>query len=568
MNGIIITITAFLIFSYSIKDMSFSQKNSMSNDVGNVLVERISSLENVVRLITTIVFLSEGLDRDDLASEIRRNVAGLSQFDQLFWLYENNRGEWQYKTIFKSTNNKLMDNSKYNLKFNKRLLEKLEDIGFSDDKGLRIVSDFDGMDYVQTSTEPSTIARPFALIKVVKEKGAFRQAIIGVTRAAMIFDQRIITENDAISRLTIHDVISDRRIYHMERVQKEKYRSEALKQNYSFFIGDSEWEIILEFTKNKDIMFLEKVPYAILLFGIILTVVGTLFIRNNHRQSERLGSMNTVLEQKNRELQAEIDGRERLNTTLTNTERDNRAIIDAVSDVIFETDIEGNIIFLSAAWHKITGFEIESSEDRDLFSMFYPDDQDKQRHDFKMFVERQKQAYRSFTRLRVSDGTFRAVELAISMIRRDKDKNLRVVGTITDVEKRRQAERALAEAEKKYRTIVENAAGGLYQLTPEGMYLSANPAMARILGYNSPAEMLRMIKNANGFVYPDVEERKKFIDILAEQDQIFGYESEVLSKDGRKIWVRENVRLVKDDEGNALYLKGLWKILRNAKKPI
>ena len=113
--------------------------------------------------------------------------------------------------------------------------------------------------------------------------------------------------------------------------------------------------------------------------------------------------------------------------------------------------------------------------------MIYPQDQDKQRQDFELLVKGQKHAYRSFTRLRVSDGTFRAVELAFSMIRQDENKKLRVVGTITDVEERRRAERALAEAEKKYRTIVENAAGGLYQLTPEGIYLSANPAMARIV---------------------------------------------------------------------------------------
>ena len=238
------------------------------------------------------------------------------------------------------------------------------------------------------------------------------------------------------------------------------------------------------------------------------------------------------------------------------SEKDNRAIIDSVSDVLFETDAQGQLLFISAAWQKITGFDVERSKDHNLFSMLYPEDQEKQRHDFELLLKGQKQAYRSFTRLRCDDGMFRAVELAMSMIRQDEDRQLRVVGTITDVEERRRAERALAEAEKKYRTIVENAAGGIYQLTPEGLYLSANPAMARILGYDTPEELLRWVKNANGLVYTDIEERQNFINTLITQKHIFGYEIEVLTKDGTKIWVRENIRVVKDDQNNVMYFEG------------
>ena len=329
-----------------------------------------------------------------------------------------------------------------------------------------------------------------------------------------------------------------------------------LQQEYGFYVGDSEWDIILEFAKKKNVLLLEKIPYIVLFFGLVLTFVGTLFVRNNNKQAQKLADINRRLEQKNFELQSEISERARLNEALALAERDNRAIIDAVSDIIFETDIEGTVMFLSAAWQHITGFEVERSRGSNLFSMFHPQDQEKQRDDFEMLIRGQKQAYRSFTRLRISDGTFRAVELAVSMIRQDENKNLRVVGTITDVEERRRAERALAEAEKKYRTIVENAAGGLYQLTPEGMYLSANPAMANILGYSSPEEMLRMIKNANGMVYPDRAARDAFNKTLIAQGQIFGYESQVLKQDGQKIWVRENVRVVKDDQQNVMYFEG------------
>ena len=49
---------------------------------------------------------------------------------------------------------------------------------------------------------------------------------------------------------------------------------------------------------------------------------------------------------------------------------------------------------------------------------------------------------------------------------------------------------ALRRAEQKYRSIFENATEGIFQTTPEGMYLSANPALARMYGYDSPGELL------------------------------------------------------------------------------
>ncbi len=556
LNGIIITLTAFFVFSYFIKEMTADQYKRISDDAGRSFVENITSLENTMRLITSVISLSDVEKKDDILSEVRRSIPGLSKFDQIVWLFEDSPGNWKHKIISESPRSGFVNSGYYEFIPSNKVIARFFNDGIFKNKALRIVSDFSGMDYVQERDNPKTMSRSFAFVKAVKSNATNLGVIIGVSRAVNVIDQKIISENDTIFRLTIRDVISERRIYHMNRDAKQQHVGEVLRQDYGFSVGDGEWQVVIEFIKDKNMALIGKIPYIILFFGIILTFVGTLFIRNNNRQSKKLFEMNRKLEQKNYELQSEAGERERLNEALTVAERDNRAVIDAVSDVIFETDIEGNVLFLSAAWYKITGFEVRRSKGSNLFSMLYPEDKERQKLDFEKLIKGQKQPYRSFTRVRISDGTFRAVELAISMIRRDKNDKLRVVGSITDVEERRRAERALAEAEKKYRTIVENAAGGLYQLTPEGIYLSANPAMSRILGYASSAEMLRMIKNANGSVYPDVKERKSFMSIIFEQEQVFGYETQVLVKDGTKIWVRENVRLVKDDKNRPLYLEG------------
>ena len=49
---------------------------------------------------------------------------------------------------------------------------------------------------------------------------------------------------------------------------------------------------------------------------------------------------------------------------------------------------------------------------------------------------------------------------------------------------------ALRRAEQKYRSIFENATEGIFQTTAEGKYLSANPALARMYGYDSPGNCL------------------------------------------------------------------------------
>ena len=556
-NGIIITITAFIAFNHFITSMSLDQHKSTLRDAGSALVDGASSLENSMRLVTSIILLSESDDKEALIQQLQRNVPNLSSFDQLLWLFEDGPGNWRYETIFETPQLSTVKKSEYKLVPDQKFIMRLINDGIFEDERLHVISDYKGMDYIQERVDPITMTRSFAFVKrAMKESSDAQGVVVGVSRAAKIFDQNIISDNNNISRISIRDTSSEKRIYHMDRDTNNEEQSERIKQDYSFFVGNSKWHVVLELSKGQNALLLEQIPYIILFFGGVLTMVGTLFIRNNNRQAKKLATMNVTLEKKNYELLSEVGERERLNSALAVAEKDNRAIIDSVRDVIFEIDTEGTVLFLSMAWQHITGFEVERSKGSNIFSILYPDDQDKQREDYALFIKGQKQAYNTFTRLRISDGTFRAVELSISMVRRDKNDNLRVVGTLTDVEERRRAERALAEAEKKYRMIVENAAGGLYQLTPEGIYLSANPAMANILGYDSSTEMLRLTKNANGYVYPEKNERDRLMDTLQAQEQIFGYETQVLTKEKKKIWVRENIRLVKDEQNIVLYYEG------------
>ncbi|MEG4802741.1 EAL domain-containing protein [Microcoleus sp. ARI1-B5] len=131
------------------------------------------------------------------------------------------------------------------------------------------------------------------------------------------------------------------------------------------------------------------------------------------------------------------------------------------------------------------------------------------------------------------------------------------LGTLTDISDRKQAEFALQQAEEKYRSIFENAIEGIFQTTADGRYLSANPALARIYGYSSAAELIANIHDIDRQLYLDPNRRVEFLRAIEKYGSVSEFESQVYRADGTAIWVSENGRAVRDEEGgNLLYYEG------------
>jgi PAS domain S-box-containing protein len=121
---------------------------------------------------------------------------------------------------------------------------------------------------------------------------------------------------------------------------------------------------------------------------------------------------------------------------------------------------------------------------------------------------------------------------------------------------RSKSEKALQEAEEKYRTIFENAVDGIFQTTPDGHYLSANPALARIYGYESSEELIANLTNIEQQLYVNPNRRSEFRRLIQENETVSDFESQVYGKNGRIIWISENARVVRDDKGALLYYEG------------
>ena len=125
-----------------------------------------------------------------------------------------------------------------------------------------------------------------------------------------------------------------------------------------------------------------------------------------------------------------------------------------------------------------------------------------------------------------------------------------------DITDRKKSEEALRQAEEKYRGIVHNAAEGIYQCAPDGRIISANPAVAAILGYASPQELKESVQNVVEEVIVHHADRLRIRTELERYGQFKNLELLLATKDGKQIWGQVSSRLVRDASGKTQRIEG------------
>ncbi len=131
-----------------------------------------------------------------------------------------------------------------------------------------------------------------------------------------------------------------------------------------------------------------------------------------------------------------------------------------------------------------------------------------------------------------------------------------IQGIVEDITRQREHENALRDAEARYRSIFENAIEGIFQTTPEGRYLSANPALARIYGYESPETLIAALQDIEHQLYVETHRREEFMREMQSQGKVTNFESQVYLRDGSVIWISENARAVRGADGGIRYYEG------------
>src|SRR5579862_7288261 len=214
---------------------------------------------------------------------------------------------------------------------------------------------------------------------------------------------------------------------------------------------------------------------------------------------------------------------------------------------IVTVDADRKVQMCNPAFERLFGYSLSEIRDRELDSLLAPGGQ---REEMVTLIGRAGagEVVRAAAKRRHRNGSLVDVRiLGVPLI--VNGKSLGCFGMYEDITERLRAEDAQRTAEERYRRIFENSIEGFFESTPTGRFLTVNPAMARIAGYSSPAEMIAGIHDIATQLYVDPETRNDVRRRLEEDGILEGYECHMLRKDGSRIWISMNVRAVRDASG-------------------
>jgi PAS domain S-box-containing protein len=266
-----------------------------------------------------------------------------------------------------------------------------------------------------------------------------------------------------------------------------------------------------------------------------------------HKEHEDLWRENETLRRRLRVMEQTASGYEGVKKALRESQVQLRTIVASAPIVLFAVDSSG--IFTLLEGKGLQALKLRPGElvGRPVFdfSRRAPSIVDDIQRSFNG---------ETFSGVRTINGL--VFELRYAALRNPAEAIIGVIGVGIDVTEQHRTTAALREAERNYHSIYENSVEGIFQTTPEGRYLSANPALARIYGYGSTAALLDELTDIAHQLYVDPARRPAFQRLMQQHDVVLDFESQIYRRDGSVIWISENARAVRDVNGVLRYYEG------------
>lgn len=267
----------------------------------------------------------------------------------------------------------------------------------------------------------------------------------------------------------------------------------------------------------------------------------------------RLGEVGTL---------ADISKRHVTEEAYAHSEEQYRTLVEHSQDGVFVAR-NGRYLYVNPVYARMLGYEPEEMIGEDTLRFFAPDEQ--------LRIHRLRERRRS--------GDWERVSYEARLLKKDGETEVYVsvnsgpirflgenasTGTVRDVTSEREARRRLAAAENRYREIVEHAVVGIYQSSRDGKLLSANPALVRMLGYESVEEFRSSVTHLRD-VYITEGRREALLKKLETEGSVRGEELRMRRRDGHEVWLSETARVVRDGAGGSLYYEGMLEDISNRK---
>jgi PAS domain S-box-containing protein/putative nucleotidyltransferase with HDIG domain len=259
---------------------------------------------------------------------------------------------------------------------------------------------------------------------------------------------------------------------------------------------------------------------------------------------------------------------EAANAELRKLEEKYRGILENMADAYYEVDLKGDLTFFNQALAARTGYARE-----ELMGMNYR--QYVSRNCWRQVQDIFAQVYQTGRavslfdyEISLKDGGKRFQESWVNLILDKDNQPIGFRGMARDVTDRKIAEEELRQAEERYRSIYENAQEGMYRANADEKFIMVNSAMARIFGYDSPAEFVEQVNSGAHQLYQSREDRKKIFQLLESRGFVQEYEARFFRKDGSIGWVSVNIQPARVAEGQTLCYDGFVRDVTDRKESV
>ena len=345
---------------------------------------------------------------------------------------------------------------------------------------------------------------------------------------------------------------------------EEKYRSLVEQASDAIFINTENGELIdanqsacdmLGYSKNEfsglnvsKLFPLEEMSlysgYRGMQPGQIATHEGSLLHRSGTLVPVDISSKK-LLDRRIITIARNLSERRKTEKILLASEEKTRLIMGAALDAIICMDINDTITFWNPQAAKIFGWKEPEVIGKSLSSLIIP----------APFRQMHREGLKRY--LASGEGPALNVLLELSAVNRDGQEfpvELTVLpikqageeffcAFIRDISGRKQAEKRIIDSERRYRTVFEQNLAGVFQTTAKGEIINCNNAFAKMLGYNSPADLI----DTNAVdLYFTPGEREAFIETLRVENKLYNYEVVLRSSNGSRLYMLENISLFKD----------------------
>jgi diguanylate cyclase (GGDEF)-like protein/PAS domain S-box-containing protein len=229
-----------------------------------------------------------------------------------------------------------------------------------------------------------------------------------------------------------------------------------------------------------------------------------------------------------------------------------QTLLEQTRDGVFLIQ-NGVLKFSNQSLSSSLGYQLDELVGMEYLELVSSDDLSQQivRKTAREMGDRSVQSYE--IQLKHRDGSFRLFEVRAAAV--NYQGSISSTGTLRDITEERRYVTDLKNAERRYREVFENAPIGLFESSLNGLVLTVNPTLIKMLNYDDQEDFFHHIKRTTD-VYVDMSDRELLIKLAFEQGGFDGRKVRVRKKNGDIIWVSANVRMVRDTDQKPISFAG------------